>query len=80
MHEDELRPEARSVVQGLARGLAVSLGMALATDAAAVGDATGWWRLGVPHGSVLEGLILTLALAAGLLELERLRVRKAEQA
>jgi hypothetical protein len=49
-----------SLVQGASRGLAITLGVMLVMDAAAIGDLTGAFHLGLPHPKLVPSLILTL--------------------
>jgi hypothetical protein len=74
--EDIVR-EAWSLLQGASRGSALGLGMLMAMDVIAAGDATGWLRLGVPHPPLMPCLIASLLALIALLELEHERVRMA---
>ncbi len=75
MDEEQEQRQLRSVVIGVSRGLAIALGVMLALDAGAIGDATGWWSLPVHHPSLLVSLIMTLLPVVVLLEFERERHR-----
>ena len=73
-----------SAFGGLIRGFALSLGVMIVMDVAAIGDATGWLRVGLPHPDLMICLIMTLVVLAGLLELEhdqhRLKLKTGAQA
>lgn len=75
LDKEESRRHLWSALQGVSRGLALSLGMMVAMDVVAAGDVTGRLRLGLAHPPFMACLIATLLVVAGLLELERGRRR-----